>query len=523
MKLISLIASARGERGKAMLTGKGGVYASDDLRGAVALTIRRWQGAGIASGQRILLIADHDEQALFALAAASALGLQVVMPYNLADTAVQEWQDLHGLVRPDHVLYVKSDPVAADALQARGIASLRSRVDPASARAARHDSLVVAAPDPVEHFLMLFSSGTTARPKAISISEALICRRIASVTRRLSFRADSRIFQSGLMNNTTGIIFSFGSVLHGASLFYPEGRDVSRWPAQMARLGITHAMLRPVTLQRFLNAMVRDDVRLEQMQVMAYGAAPLPLSVLEEARRRIGCDWVQGYGLSETFGPFCWLTESDHRMGLPQRQLHCVGRPDDTLEVALRDGAAAPVPPTPGAEGEVVLRGDGLMAGYFDAGLSGVEPLPEWFPTGDYACIGPDGEWVLKGRISESLLTPNGHRIYPEEVEGVLAAVPGIGEVVLAGWPACGGFGEHPVACIYPNSAADTPDALLARIRSRLRQTLSEEKWPSFLFVSAAPFPRNANDKIVRRAVAGALVEASLITIQMAEMNHATV
>lgn len=383
-------------------------YSHADVRAAVADRIYMLRREGVVRAQRLLVLHDHDEEAIFLLAAASAIGLQLVMPYNLRDATGREWAEVLAATQPDHVI----DPrmASGDAGDLRG--PLPNRI---TREALLHHGpaphaglMVVEAPAPIEDFLTLFTSGTTGAPKAIVVSEALVCRRVLIVSAKLGFHAGARIFMTGLLNNTTGIIFAFGAFAHQAALFLPHSRDIARWPAQVAAQGLSHMMLRPAAMHSFLAA--AQDCDLSSLRTMAYGAAAMPRPLIEAARRRMPCNWVQGYGLSETFGPFCWMTEDDHRAGLHRAHLHCVGRPDDTLQVRVDA-------PAPGEIGEVLVRGFGLMRGYADPDGQPAA-LEDWFRTGDLGLFTSDGLLVLKGRTSAALLSRNGHRIYPEEVEG---------------------------------------------------------------------------------------------------------
>jgi acyl-CoA synthetase (AMP-forming)/AMP-acid ligase II len=367
---------------------------------------------------------------------------------------------------------------------------------------------------PVENFLVLFTSGTTGQPKAISISESLICQRVASVSDRLKFSAASRILMSGLMNNTTGVIFSFGALMHGATLVFPPDRRIDQWPALVARERITHMMLRPVAMQVFVDSAMRAPQDLSSMRVLAYGAAALPQKLLERGRALLNCDWIQGYGLSETYGPFCWLDEQGHRDRLPQRHVYCVGTPDQTLEVRIGP-ALADDPCT----GEVMVRGSALMQGYYDLVTHTVHPTGEWFGTGDFGCFGPTGELILKGRIGSTILSENGHRIYPEEVEGLLGRLDGVDAALLLAIPGQGNLGNQAVACIHGALAREDGGAIAAKVRALLSASLSPEKWPSFVYASVQPFPQNQNDKVVKHEVAKLLAAAPLIRISL--MEHA--
>jgi acyl-CoA synthetase (AMP-forming)/AMP-acid ligase II len=356
---------------------------------------------------------------------------------------------------------------------------------------------------------VLFSSGTTGSPKAISISEALVATKIASVTERLRFGADSRVFMSGLMNNTTGVIFTFGGLLRGATVVFPDDRDPGNWPGQVAAHRATHIQLRPVALKQFVAAAAASevDVDLSCLQVLAYGGASVPRAVLEEGRRLIPGDWIQGYGLSETYGPFCWLDEDAHRERRYRADVYCVGQPDDTVEVRLD-----PVDGHPAGVGEVLVRG-AVMEGYLDVATREVRPPDAWFRTGDLGEWSKHGDLVLKGRITGSLLTENGHRIYPEEIEAVLADLPGADDVVLVGIAEAGAIVEHPVACVCGPISGESPAKIHEIVVGELEQALGREKWPDLVYASTVPFPKSANGKIMRGEVAKLVERDALIKL----------
>jgi acyl-coenzyme A synthetase/AMP-(fatty) acid ligase len=486
-------------------------YTHGEIGGAAARLIRRLGELGVRRGQRVVLIPEHDENALVFLAAASAIGLQVVMPYNLNNAALSEWTGMVDTVVPDHVICLKRDGEVLQGLRAAGADPIALTVFDGSAIEQDLD-IVVDCPDPVENFLVLFTSGTTGKAKAVSVSEALVCTRVATVSARLKFSADARILMTGLMNNTTGVIFSFGALLHDATLVFPGGRVIENWPRQVDNQRITHMMLRPIALRRFIDGARASGADLSSLRVLAYGAAALPKPLLEEGRAMMRCEWVQGYGLSETFGPFCWLTEEDHLRRLYERHVYCVGKPDGTLEVTLRypEGQR-------GGVGEVMLRGASLMQGYIDFASNTVQPVEEFFATGDFGELAPSGELILKGRMANTIMSANGHRIYPEEVESVVAGIDGVTEVVLLNAPSPNNLGSSPIACIHGALAERQGPEVRAIVIERLKHQLSEEKWPDYLFMSRDPFPKSANDKLIKPAVLAMIEHDALIRITSME------
>jgi acyl-CoA synthetase (AMP-forming)/AMP-acid ligase II len=358
----------------------------------------------------------------------------------------------------------------------------------------------------VDNFLVLFSSRTTGAPKAISIAETLVVTKIASVTQRLQFTTDSRIFMSGLMNNTTGVIFTFGALLRGGVVVFPDDADVASWPRQVARRQATHLQLRPAALKQFVEAAAADRTDLSCVRVLAYGGGSVPRALLEQGRGLLPCDWVQGYGLSETYGPFCWLDEAAHREGRHE-YIYNVGEPDRTAQVRID-----PLPDHPDGIGEILVRG-ALMEGYLDVATGRITPVGDWFRTGDLGTWGPAGDLLLKGRLSGALLTVNGHRIYPEEIEAVLADTPDTRDAVLIGIPQPGALLPLPVACLSGPIGAQSAAAVRDRLTPVLARSLSREKWPDLAYATTAAFPKSANGKIRRGDLARLIDYSTLISL----------
>ncbi len=475
---------------------------------AVGRLIEDLREQGVAPGQRVLAVLDHDPQGVFFLAAASALGLHLLMPYNLQAAALSEWLNIARTAKPDCVVYLKRDTAPAAALREAGLRVVEPASVAAGDGACERQPVVIDAIEPVANFVVLFTSGTTGAPKAISIAEALVCRRIVSVSSRLKFDSSARVFMSGLLNNTTGVIFSFGALLHDATLIFPQGRQIESWPQQVAASKASHIMLRPLAMKQFVAGAVVDAVDLSCLRVVAYGATAMPRQLLEEGRRLMRCDWVQGYGLSETYGPFCWLDEEAHRQQRYRHQLYCVGKPDTTVEVQIR-----PLEGHPAGVGEVMLRGDALMEGYYDVRTGELRAPGEWMATGDLGAWSEAGELVLKGRTDSTVMSRNGHRIYPEEVESVLAEVPGVDDAVLLGVEGGTTLQVSPVACIHGALSRRDREEIRSTVTAALSRSLSREKWPDWIFASAQPFPKSGNDKLLKAEIRRLIAADALIEV----------
>lgn len=483
-----------------------GAYTGAQAAREIARCTRMLRESSLSKGDRVLAIVDHDAWGIFFMAAASALGLRLLMPYNLQAAALPEWRAIAAHAMPDAIVYLKGDAAAAAALSGCGprVVSLPRPDDRSTDEPAAMDH-----PEPVAGFLVLFTSGSTGKPKAISVSEAAVYERVASVSGKLGFAADSRVFMSGLLNNTTGVIFSFGAFMHQATLIVPAGRDPAGWPDEVTRSAATHIMLRPAALRRFLTAAATGSADLSSLQVVAYGASALPQAVLREGRDLIRCDWVQGYGLSETYGPFCWLDEAAHRAGRYRTRDYCVGQPDATMEVRI-----APLAGHPAAIGEILVRGSAIMDGYYDAAADQVTPPGGWLHTGDLGRWGRDGDLLLKGRVNGTLMSENGHRIYPAEVEAVLCDVPGVDEAIVIGIGTGDTLVDLPSAVLCGPLGSRSLRDIRNVVVAHLGRALSREKWPDLLYATPEPFPRGDNDKVRRAEVARQIARDRLIDLR---------
>src|SRR5262249_33109272 len=181
------------------------------------------------------------------------------------------------------------------------------------------------------------------------------------------------------------------------------------------------------------------------------GAAPLDPE-LEEFWSRLGFLVIQGYGLTET-APIVTLNHPFHaRRGTG-------GKPIAGVEVRI-----AP-------DGEVVVRGENVTTGYFNAGQADSLPCSEdgWFHTGDIGAIDAEGRLSVRGRKKEVIVTPEGLNVFPEDVERVLDRQPGVRESAVVGQDRV-----HAILSIAPGAGVEAvvPGGDMARRGARKSRAL---------------------------------------------------
>jgi long-chain acyl-CoA synthetase len=165
-------------------------------------------------------------------------------------------------------------------------------------------------------------------------------------------------------------------------------------------------------------------------------------------------------------------------------------------------------------DGEILVRGPNVMMGYFDDPAATAEVLREgWFHTGDLGRLGRDGRLRITGRLKNMIATAAGKKIYPEEVEGVMAGSPYILEIVVAGGRDARGEREEVQAHVFPDrdriaalargSGRAFDEALVEEVIRREIETRGEQLAPykrvKRVIVRAEPFPKTTTGKIRRQ------------------------
>jgi acyl-CoA synthetase (AMP-forming)/AMP-acid ligase II len=210
-----------------------------------------------------------------------------------------------------------------------------------------------------------------------------------------------------------------------------------------------------------------------------------------EARARFGAEYSIRYSSTESGGVGLGTA-----FGAPDDEaLHTVGRPRPGVEVRVADEADQPVPP--GDVGELQLRSDAVMDGYWHdpSATAGALTSDRWLRTGDLARVDDQGCVVLCGRRTEMYIR-GGYNVFPTEVEAVLVEHPAVLDVAVAPRPD-EVMGELGVALVVPTD----PDAppTLEELREHAASRLARHKLPEHL-VLVAEIPLTGAQKVDRRA-----------------------
>ena len=246
-----------------------------------------------------------------------------------------------------------------------------------------------------------------------------------------------------------------------------------------------------------------DRSRLGSLRQVAYGAAPMPPSLLRRAIEALGVDFTQGYGMTELSGNATFLDPAAHHRALAgaEHLLAAAGRPAPNVEVRVVDDAMADVPV--GESGEIVVRGAQVMAGYWmDEDATRRAFSDGWFHTGDVGTFDREGWLYIVDRKKDVIVT-GAENVSSREVEdAILAVCPELKEAAVVGVPDTH-WGENVCAVIVlrPGAAIEA-----AELTDRVRRRLAGFKVPRHV-VALDELPRNATGKVLKQQLRDWLAE----------------
>ena len=381
------------------------------------------------------------------------------------------------------------------------VASLQAAV---VAPGERWDRLTASSPAPLvdrqpeDPAWLFYTSGTTGRPKGATLTNRNLL--MAS----LSYFADidpvmpqDCILHAAPLSHGSGL-YGLPHVARGAVSVVPQsgGVDGDEIAALLRRWPGMSFFAAPTMVKRLAGDRAVAAADLSHLKTIIYGGAPMYLADLEDALAVFGPRLAQIYGQGETPMTITALSKADHADRDHPRwrdRLQSVGVPRTDVEVRVVDDDDRDLPA--GEIGEVVVRGDVVMAGYWNQPDATAEALRGgWLHTGDVGSFDADGYLTLRDR-SKDLIISGGMNIYPREVEEALLRHPGVRAAAVVGRPDPE-WGEAVVAFVVAADGA-APPPVEELDRTCLDRIARFKRPKDYRFVDA--LPTNNYGKVVKR------------------------
>ncbi|HEU4531258.1 MAG TPA: AMP-binding protein, partial [Steroidobacteraceae bacterium] len=337
---------------------------------------------------------------------------------------------------------------------------------------------------------IIYSSGTTGLPKGI----------VHTHRRRLDWAYDLAIalrYHSGAVTLCTlglysniswvGLLCTF---LAGGTVVVARGFDAGEVLKVIARRRVTHTSMVPVQFQRLLEhpQLAASDV--SSLQAVMCCGSPLALETKRALIGRLGCDFIELYGLTE--GVITTLAPED-----AHRKLASVGKPLHGTDLRIIDEAGREA--ARGEAGEIVSRGRIVMAGYHGRPDANAEStwLDErgraWLRTGDIGRLDEEGFLYIVDRRKDMIIS-GGQNVYPADIEAVMIAHADVSEVAVIG-VASEKWGESPFGIVVLRPGARGDGAALVKWTNE--RVGRQQRIVGVAFRDS--LPRNPNGKILKR------------------------
>jgi acyl-CoA synthetase (AMP-forming)/AMP-acid ligase II len=356
------------------------------------------------------------------------------------------------------------------------------------------DPRVRVAPDSVA--FRMFSSGTTGRPKAVSVTHQGVLTHITDWTGPFGFKGADTVHLNVLPTfHVSGIVNALWVLGIGGTVVTRAAFDPADFLAAIARWKVTDTFMVPTMMGAMVASPAFAATDLGSLQCVAYGGSPISLDLLLRCVRALPCGLRQVYGMTESSGCIALLQPEDHRRGLERPEiLRAAGRPGAHFDIRIvepRTGAVC----GEGEVGEIWVRSSQNFDGYHKDPAATAQAFPEgrpgWYRTGDAGYMS-EGLLYVSDRIKDMIIT-GGENVYPVEVEQVLVTHPAVRDVAVIGVPD-ETWGESVRACVVlrPDTKADD-----AELIAFTRDHIAHYKCPrSVVFVEE--IPRNPSGKILK-------------------------
>ena len=450
---------------------------------------------GFGPGTRVALAITNRPEWIIAQHGVSLAGGAVVLPNPTWKAS--EFEHAFALTEPDVIV---ADAALAEVLDAAGAPGTRICVDADAppgwlsfwdlvfgAPGKRPAPLAESALD--ADYAYPFSSGTTGLPKAVRHTHRSLVAAVINWNSACAVREEDHVQFFLPLFHIYGIAITGCTWVSAATITLFPRFDLDVMLSHIEETRVTLAFGAAPIAVAMANHPELEKYDLSSLRYMMWAATPIAEDVANRVTERTGLRWLGAYGATELPGLHC------NPVDYPDRsRLDTPGLPVSDLEVRIVD-LETHEDVAPGTEGEIVVRGPHMMAGYLPAESDADAFLDGWLRTGDVGWVEPEG-WIHITDRAKEMIKVSGFSVAPAEIEATLHGHPAVADCGVYGVPHAT-KGEVPKAAIVLTAPdAATADDLRVFVAERLAGYKHVEE---VVFVDA--IPRTASGKVLRRTL----------------------
>jgi len=342
--------------------------------------------------------------------------------------------------------------------------------------------------------VILYTSGTTGKPKGAMLTQMSMVMSALHYEYCLGMTETDRALMAVPATHVTGLVaILLTMVKSGGATIFQTVFKAADFLALAAKERMTYTLMVPAMYNLCLLQASFDDYDLSAWRVGGYGGSPMPIATVRKLKEKLpNLQLSNIYGSTETTSP-----STITPLGQVEAKVDCVGQPVPCCDIKIVDDDGVEVPQ--GETGEIWIAGGHVGAGYWNNPVATAANFTAgYWHSGDIGCMTDDGYIKVLDR-KKDMINRAGYKVYSAEVEDVLARHPQVGEAAVVAEPDPV-LGEKTHAFVLVKEGTLTGDD----IKLFCRERLSDYKVPDFVTFVDQPLPRNANGKILKRALRNA-------------------
>jgi acyl-CoA synthetase (AMP-forming)/AMP-acid ligase II len=344
--------------------------------------------------------------------------------------------------------------------------------------------------------ILLYTSGTTGRPKGAMLTHLGICHSAMHYEYCMDLTSADRTVAAVPLSHVTGVIALVAAMVRVAgTLVVMPAFKAAEFLDLAERERMTHALLVPAMYNLILLDRRFEECDLSSWRVGAFGGAPMaPATIARFAEKLPGLSLMNAYGATETTSPVTMMPPSE-----TSARLDSVGRAIPCSDILVMDEDGVEVPA--GKEGELWLGGPMVVKGYWDNPAATAESfVAGYWRSGDIGSVDADGYVRVLDR-KKDMINRGGYKVFSVEVENALMSHPGVVEAAVIA-QACPVLGER----VHAFVVVKNPDIEASELKRHCMERLADYKVPDFITLRSDPLPRNGNGKLMKRSLRDAPV-----------------